>query len=258
MEPDNKIIRDTLRDILLSYRSSRPNLSLRSIARNAGVNRYFLTKVLEETETTKFDFDQILAFCKFMQTSESMNENIKVQIEEILNYLLKYFPTHPYNKADELLMLDNQEVDMYDRCNFLILLLACCDKGFTRDRIVSIIGENSRGHIEQLIKNKTLIEEEDGTVFLRDKQNLYIPIPIIRYHLAELARFYQVKHRGKDRNFIQLLVQGLNSEGLKKIVAIQVKNNENIKTVIRDKKYWGKNPAFIFSCLDTFTDEVEE
>ena len=80
-------VKQSLRKMLEEYRSCRPNLSLRAIAKNAGVNRYFLSKLLEYKESDKIDLDQILTFCRFMKNSKNLPDTIKKQIELLQKYL---------------------------------------------------------------------------------------------------------------------------------------------------------------------------
>ena len=257
MSVDTTVVWQRMRAMLQEYRQARPNLSLRSIARNAGVNRYFLTKLLEDSESSKFDLDQMLAFCRFMKQAETLQQTIKLQVDEIQKYLLKIFAYTTEQKSKEWIIVEKDEdLDLYDRNTFLVLLLASCDTGITKEKIILLLGESSKFILEQLQLNNKIIEKEDKTIGIPGGNPLWFSPSLIKHHFGDLVSFYDLRHRGQDRNYVYLIVQGLNQEGLKKAVEIQEEYAKTMEKLVTDKKYWGQNPFFAVACMDTFNDEV--
>ena len=253
MNEETIFVKENLRIILQEYRKSRAKLSLRSIARNIGVNRYFLSKVLEDNDSVKLDLDQMLVFWKFMTSIDPVNDNFQKQLELLKKYLHRYFG---YTDANEILLdLPKKDLDLYDRNNFLIIFLACCDYGISKDKIISILGETCIPNLEEMLEGKFIVESEDHKIRIPENKPVWFTHGLIRYHLNDILRFYQENHRGI--NYLNLTVQGLSKEALEKAVAIQKDCGKRIEKLILDKNNWGPNPVFFVLCLDAMSIKVE-
>ena len=253
MNEETLFVKENLCIILQEYRRSRPKLSLRSIARNISVNRYFLSKVLEEGDSTKLDLDQMLVFWKFMTSIEPVSKDFQSRLESLKKYLLCYFGYTDPNFIH--LDLNKPDLDLYDRNNFFILFLACCDFGMSRSKIISILGESCLPNLEEMLKNKFVVETKDNKIKIFENKPIWFTHGLIRYHLNDILRFYQKNHRGI--NYLNLIVQGLSKEGMEKAVAIQKDCGSKIEKLILDKKNWGPNPVFLLMCLDTLSRRIE-
>lgn len=251
MSEEVQIVRDNLRSLLIEYRKLRPNLSLRSIARNTGVNRYFLGKLLDEdNDYSKLDLDQILIFCKFMVDMDPVSSSIKTQIENIKQFITPFLDC----KNGVLVNLDDEKINMYDRYNFFILLLASCNYGFSRKKIISILGENAKQNLDNLLAMNKIEETDDNKIRIPEGKNTYFTSDIFRYYLSDLTRFYRPKSYESAETF-SFFVQGLNSEAKKKLLELQKEYATKCNQLIYDKQNFGPHPVFALSCIGTLTDE---
>jgi len=251
-------VQQSLKKMLEEYRCCRPNLSLRAIAKNAGINRYFLSKILEYKNTDKIDLNQVLTFCRFMKNSKNLPEEIKKQIEILQQYLFERLGINSAHDKSEMILDEDEEADLYNHKNFFILLLASCDNGFTKKKIISILGENCKNNLEHLLEKKKIIENKHGNIQLSGDFNvLYISHSVLKHQLQNIIRYYDLEHKGQQRNWISLSLQGLNKEAIKKAIAIQSECAKQLKELIHEKKNWGSNPYFSVICSDTLTDEME-
>ncbi len=263
MSTDTKVVRDNLRSLLREYQRVRPNLSLRSIARNAGVNRYFLTKILEDAESKKVDLDQLLLLWKFMKSVVPVNKFIDGHVEAIESYLSQHIlgvgseQSFLGPSSDQIVLdLNDQEVDLHDRNNYLIFLLACCDNGFTKSEILSILGCGARKNLDYLIEKEKIVVDKNNKIKLPGDKHLIFTNSLMNYHFIDLTRFYQVSHRGQRRNNINQYIQGLTKEGIEKVFDLTKEYEYNMLEIFTNKKYIGENPFFYVSCFDTLTDEL--
>ena len=90
----NKIqtLNNCLRKALLEYQYKRPKLSLRAIAKNSGVNRYFLSKLLDDSESSSaLDLNQALMLVKYMTKRESLDEAIDESTGQVRDILSEIF-----------------------------------------------------------------------------------------------------------------------------------------------------------------------
>ena len=76
------------------------------------------------------------------------------------------------------------------------------------------------------------------------------------HQIGNIVKYFDPDHLGNKRNFISLIVQGVNKEALAEIHKIHEEAYKKIDKVIKNKKNWGDIPCFAFSCLDTFVDEI--
>lgn len=260
MAADIQIVRETLRDILEEYRCARPHLSLRSIARNSGVNRYFLSKLLEPSNSFGIDLDQMLAFCSYISQGDAPDP-IKDKVAQVQDYLMDNFYVAPRRPSQllsstKVMVVNHSDIDMFDRTHFFVLLMACCDNGFSKTRIVEILGESARSTIDRFLELGKIIEKEDSTLSLPDDQDLFFTPTAIRFHLPDIIRYYNLQHRGENRNHLSLHINGLSKEAIETIVALQLEFGRKIESIVMDERNQGPNPFFVTSCSDTLTDKV--
>lgn len=247
------LVKKSLANLLQEYRNLRPNLSLRSLSRNIGVNRYFLTKILDENEKVKFSLDEMLIFCKFMKD----NLPASAQTSKELSVVQNFFAEHLGSSRIKIIhQNENQNIDFYDRFNFLVLMIACCDKGITRERIVSILGESATRSLNLLLKEKCLEELEDGTVRVLEGHPIVFSTALLSYHGPDLLRLHRLRAQEQKRNHLDVKVQSLTKEAIEKVIELQKECDRKILDIIVNEENFGMNPMFSLSCVETFVDEV--
>ena len=247
------LVKKSLSKLLQEYRDLRPNLSLRSLSKNIGVNRYFLAKLLDDSDKVKFGIDEILVFCKFIKNNVPNNSSVNRE----LTVIHSLFSEHLGSSEIKFINNDkNNDIDLYDRFNFFILLLACCDWGFTKEKIVSILGENCLHNIDELIEGEHIEVTESGKFRIKDGSPLYFSNAVAVHHVADLLRFYRLSHREQDRNYFNMKIQSLSKEALEKVVELHRDCDRKVLEIIVDEKNLGPNPMFSLNCVDTLTDEL--
>lgn len=247
------LVKISLSKLLSEYRNMRPNLSLRSLSRNIGVNRYFLAKILDGNEKVKFCIDEILIFCKFMKNNLPDNPLVNKELSAIQNFFSEHLG------SSEIKLIDHDktnDIDLYDRYNFFILILACCDWGFTKDKIVSILGENCLGNMKDLLETGHIELTDSGKIRIKDGAPLIFSNAVGVHHLGDLLKFYRLSHREQNRNFLNMKIQSVSKEALEKVVELQRNCDRRIYELMVDEKNLGPNPIFSLNCVDTFTDEL--
>ena len=217
-----------------------------------GVNRYFLTKILDENDKARFGLDEILTFCQFIKNNLPNNPSVTRELSDIQSFFSTYL-----GSAD-LSLIDDQEesLDLDDRFNFFVLLLACCDNGFTKEQIASTLGENSKKNITNLLKSDHIEETSEGKVRVKDGHPTFFSPAVIARHITDLMKFYRLSRRQQKRNYLNIKIQGLTKEALEKVIEIQRDCDRRILDIIVDEKNIGPNPVFSVNCVDTFTEEL--
>ena len=122
---ETKDLKDSLRKALEAFKEKRPDLSIRAIAKKSGVNRYFLTKLLDTNDRSNtLDLNQVLILSKYITGRDSVTEAIESSPKDIREALHKVFPTINENKQ----MLVNsslyEKVDLSDKTVYFVLVLS--------------------------------------------------------------------------------------------------------------------------------------
>ena len=75
---ETEALKKSLRSALKNYQAKRPHLSIRAIAKNSGVNRYFLSKLLDDQDlSTAIDLGQTLMLCQYLSGDLPLKAAIK-------------------------------------------------------------------------------------------------------------------------------------------------------------------------------------
>jgi|GEM_PF-4489602 len=247
------LVKKSLANLLQEYRSLRPKLSLRSLSRNMGVNRYFLTKILDDNDKAKFSLDEMLIFCKFIKD----NLPDSPQISRELAVVQDFFSEHLGSSRIKLIhQSEDPKIDLYDRFNFLVLVIACCDKGITRKRIIDILGEGASSSLKQLLKNKLLEELPNGAIRVLDGAPVFFSPALLAFHGPDLLRWYRLRSQEHIRNYLDIKVQSLTKEAIEKVIELQKDCDKKILDIIVNEENFGMNPMFALSCVETFVDEI--
>lgn len=248
-----------LRKKLEDYRQKRPHLSIRAIAKRSNVNRYFLSKILndEESKATSLDFSQVLLLAKFLTASDTLKETIDNSSEEIRNLLLKVFDAdYQCDFAANQRIESNHELDEFleDFDTFIVFILSSIPGGTKRSIVEKTLFPKMRYKIENLI-DSGIIEEKDGLLMGRMGAFPRLPFRLIHNHLPEIIkRFYDIHFGKKETKFIGLYYQNVNEETIKKLFDLHKDYVQSVNELIDNEQNKGDIPVFASVCFDSFSD----
>lgn len=244
---DSHALKDNLRDTFLEYRRRRPQLSLRAIARNSGVKRYFLNKILSEDESqdqTQLDLNQVLILTKFLHQSSSADELAKSTAKMLQEVLIS--STSAVNTVVP-------DVKLFDEASYLIVRLASCANGTSRDLLVKILGIACLNTLDKLLE-ENIVQEVADKITLHPQNQLQESAEVKRAQIGHLAKYFQAGKTQEKNNVVAASIQNVNAEALKEILKIHKDANKKIEKIINDPEKWGSIPMFSLSCMDRFLD----
>lgn len=249
-------LRAQLKVAILEYRQARPHLSIRSTAKNLGVDRYFLGKIIEDAPLKgKLDLNKVFVLVQSLGQGPGLRSLIDQQRPFLKKELMEAFST--LYKEDKIYSEKARDLDLYDPD--LYLVLACCtfDLGIDASTLMTILGERAKIVIDDLINNE-VIKEENGKYLLADGQDFSTTLNLIKSQLPHWLRYYRPEHAGQQRNYIYLCAQGLNREALAKAQQLQKEFHGRLVELINQPESFGSIPFFSFGVTDTLIETIPE
>ncbi len=249
---ETEALRSLLRDALVEYRSQRPHLSIRAIAKNTGVDRYFLGKILEESSgSSKLDLNKVLILLKGLSKETSLKSAIDSQKEPLKKELMSTFSVL-YN-SDKVLSKEIESLNLFDYDEYLVLVLATFDTGTTRESVGKILGEKGLTVLDRYLEDEILIEKFKK-IKLASGVDFFTTLKLLKFQIGNYARFYNPAHAGKNRNYIHVSAQGVTLKALREAVKLHRDLHEKMTSLINNPQNFGDIPFFSVGLMDTFTD----
>jgi hypothetical protein len=251
-------LKESLRKALSEYRREKAHLSLRAIAKNSGVNRYFLMKLLDENDTsTALDLSQVLLLAKFITQRESVREAIDSSSREVQEVLKRVFAVD-YELVPEGKVNLFQQTDLYNPDNYLVLVLSTNSRGTKREYIQRILGERGEKALLELLAKGLIIESEGGRIHLAKGTDFTCTFDIYKHQIPSYLRYYSPQRANQSRNNLHVVSEGVNLQGLRKVHQLHIEFYKNLLEILIDKENTGDIPMFSFGCMDTFLENLHE
>lgn len=253
MTSSTAALKDSLRRALLKYRAQRPQLSLRSIARNSGVNRYFLNKVMDENDTTSpLDLNQVLVLFKFMTERESVKEVIDASVDDVQAAIQNIFDIEFLSKKD---IADSYEgLDFYDMDTYFVMVLASFGHGTKDEYVMRILGERGEQALARLLREGYVYKTNQGRIKLKKGNDFTYSMDVMRHHIPNYLRFYNRDRVGRGINRIHVYAEGLNQQGIEKAHDLHARLNRELQLLLSDESNYGDIPFFSFAVMDRMID----
>ncbi len=253
---DIKAVKASLREALLTYRRERPKLSLRAIAKNSGCNRYFLSKLIDENDTsTSIDLTQVLILTQFISGRICVREAIEASGSAVKEALEKIF--NPDYIGSKQVSLKMSQVDLYDSYNYFVLVLASYSRGTKRELVHKILGFKGEQALKRLI-NDNIIVEVDGRISLKEGNEFTLSTRVMKQRIPDYLKYYSFDRCYQQKNFIHIYSEGLTEVAAKKIYDLHSRFHTDIQNILLDKNNHGDVPFFTIACMDRFYDSDEE
>ena len=261
MESLDEIV-NVLRENLSNYMDGRPGLSIRSLSKLSGCNRYFLGKLTsKEAKLKGYDLSQVLLLLQFLNEKDSLRSTIESADSPIRDALMTVFGQTARSRSGQQKPHTIPESLLYDFDNFMILSLAAIEtmnlKTFEKCSQVK-----SRYKIEYLLDSGYIEIVGNRLKLSGQGETFQPPLHIIELHLPKIIKMYFSSDRlGSNSNAIGYYYQGLNEEGVQKLHAFHKEFMEKVANLLSDNRYAGDHPVFsanIMSSFDNFTGEKHE
>ncbi len=247
-------LRESLKKALEAYRRERPNLSLRAISKNSGVNRYFLMKLLDERgDASSLDLKQVLLLAKFVTERAQSREYEDSTTSEVRKAIQKAFNLDLNAAAERLqkFVLD----ELSDSYQFLVLTLARHQHGISRAQIQNLLGMRGLKVCLSYLKSG-ILKEINGRVLFSEKYVFEEKEARIVQRFPDFLRFYSVA-RPQEGRHTHLVSENINLETLKKIRKLYEGVHKKVLALVHEPESQGDISFFSLAAMTSF-DEIEE
>ena len=239
------IIEKCLRDLQGRF----PNLSQGQIADKLSIPRSTLNRLVNEGK--KPQLDTLIKIVVGSDNSNLLQRAVSSLDNELGDSLRKIFEvsysdkgtSHPSEELEKL--LDDGDL-------LIVYLLTSLDNGTTREQVIEVLG-NTGIELLNLLLKRNLVREESGKFNLIQKTRLIRSFESLKRHISTYAKHYKPSHVGKNRNYIQTTMDGLNEEGLKAIQEAHKELHRRTTEIFSNPKFKGDIPSFSVAFCDTFT-----
>jgi len=256
MESGKEII-SVLRKNLADYMDSRPSLSLRSVAKLSGCNRYFLGKLVSDCpEVKNYDFNQIVLLLKFLNEKDSLRATVESAESPVRDALMAVFKPSYESRSGSKKLLDVPVEFLYDFDCFMIITLASI-KNMSLERFGKCYPENRAYKIDYLIERE-IIEIQQGIIKLTcPGEYLEIPLNVIELHIPEIIKRYFTPAYGKKQCVMSYLYQCVNREGLTKLHEVSSESVRKVSEIMANEKYVGDIPVYSINVMNSFFGDLK-
>ncbi len=251
-------LKESLRNALELYIKKHPQLSMRAIAKKSGVNRYFLSKLLDTKDPTlSLDLNQVLILSKYISNRESITEVIDSSNQNIKEVLRQVFAVD-YEENRKIIASEIYEkVDINDKYTYFVLVLATYDLGTKHEFIQKILGERGENVLKELLDQKILVKK-DGRIKLRKGNDFTYDFKVMIQRIPDYLGYYRQERALKKENFLHVISEGINITALHEIQKIHASAYKQISKIISKKENRGDIPMFSMSCMDRLIESVDK
>lgn len=241
-----------LRDQLLQYKSLRPSLSWRAIAKKSGVNRYFIKKIVEgelEDAAKSINFSQALLLLKFLHGTQTLKSTLEASDQVLRETFENVFEGIYKHKSSSDKELDQMPLDFEMFC---IIALTYDERPITKDLILQILGSRGIAKLEKLVTMGKLVKLSCGG-YTKSADKFHCINPEHSHLLMQslIQRFFNPQNMlDNDLNYRVLSISRLNEAGIAKLKSLHVQYHKSINELVEDRDNCGDIPVFTIACYD--------
>jgi hypothetical protein len=136
---------------------------------------------------------------------------------------------------------------------FIAYALCANSDGATVDKIKMVLGDAGKIGLKKL-ERLDLVHEENGR-YVASPGKSFNQFETIKKQLAILSRLYKPSNVGKEKNYVHIMTDGLNEEGLKGWQEEHKRHQEKLREIKNQCK--GNIDVFSVGFMDTFLPDQE-
>jgi len=247
-------IAEHLSQILKSYLSERPNLSLNGLSKRCKVSEPTLRRILKGQVKTLPNYSTILDILTVISGEKSVTSLLGLYPGPAADFIRERLPHLQECGVDYDPQLNDE---LKNPAKYIIYKLASNSSGVTEQTVSELFGAQGAGFLEELI-NKKFIERLDGRIVTLSKNFATSHLSTLT-NFKTVADFIKVRPPAAELNLSPVIANYSDSvslEAYKKIVLVQKKALEKIRQLMQDNASVGDVPIFVLSAIDTLSNQT--
>lgn len=244
-------LNQSLKVLTQNYLDAHPSLSLNALAKRANVSEPTLRRLMNDTSKQAPSPNIVLNLVSYIFKEKKLSVLLSKTDGAIGEFLRKSYDQFIFDQETYEYHHDLNAL-FRDKDYYLIYKLAANTSGIKPAEIEKMLGEIGKMKINELMKKKVLIKDEEGTLHAANK-NFSVDIQVAKDFLPEMLRFFKPEKAEEGKNLFYTLSESLNDEAIQQIKNIQREAVKNIHKIMSDEQNQGEIPYFAVTLLDTMT-----
>ena len=250
----NKALLEELQAAITEYLDVHKHLSMQSISNRAQVSYSTVRRIMQDEAKDVRD-ETILALIQVIMSRPRR-----------INFLNKHYPAlGSLISASSAKDQDDSELDQeklrlfrYKDPHNYVLKMALTANGTSRRAVQRILGERGCMALDEMVEDKFLIEEPDGSVYHSSKSSLMMNADDILYQIKKDSDYFDKGLVGSPYSRLAHMSASISRDAyleLMKLVNDFVRHSERLK---EDDNNQGQIPVFIDLMINTYDKEALE
>jgi hypothetical protein len=249
--PDNAT---KMRELIREYKNTNPSASTRGLSREIEIPASSLSKIENlQKDPTLEEMLKILSGTGNLHRVNEILEEFSPELSRLFETKIAYGTKVEFHPV-ELDPFFSEEVPC------IIVLMAACEFGTTREEISNLYGVVGIQSLEKLLSDKILVENDDNAIKFKDATFRQLKPRELRNVLKHcLNSFYRENKYGTGQNWISFFAQSVDKEKVvPKARAILDKAFKDINKLMQDEANRGNDKLFLGMVMDLFGSLSQE
>ncbi len=241
-------LRDQLKDIVDTYFTRYPHMSINGLSLKSGVPATTLRRIVNASIKGEPAPHTVLNLVSAVTNEKRLSVLIGMYDGPLGNTLNEVFSPYIEMGLKHEYSNDLNE-ELRDSIKYFIYKVSANHNGTT----VFWVGENfGKLGLEKLdeLEKANLVQREGDSLFAAQK-DFSLDLEVAAKHLPELVKFYKPRNLGLGKNLFYTMSESLSDEGVQLVKEIEKEAIEKIVSVMNDIKFRGENPYFSLMVSDT-------
>jgi hypothetical protein len=245
---------DSLRELVNSYLTKHPNISIQALALKANVPVTSLRRLVNEESKSEIAPHTVLNLCSYIVKEKKIQALLTKVQPAISEFLTRHFGQFIFSHEERVYSVD-LNTELRDRLAYFIYKLAANHQGTSLIEVTELFGVTGKKKADEM-KSKGLLVEKADRLHAKEK-NFSLDLKIAADHMPELVKFYKPEAVSQGKNLFYSLSEALTEEAIKEIKDVQREAVKKIHSIMSDEKNAGQIPYFTLNLAETFLSEEE-
>jgi len=247
LSEENELIQ-TLQQMITSYMSKNPQLTLNALASRSNVPVTTLRRLMNGQQKNEIAPHSVLNIVSYILREKNLSVLLEKVDTAIAEFLKKNFGNFIFSNQKNTYSVD-LNIELRDQTKYLIYKLAANHNGTDLMTVVENFGSFGKRKVEELKQNGLLFEEGER-LHAKDK-NFSLDLTVAAVHLPALVKYYKPDSIHLGLNTMFSMSESLTSDAIKEIKTLQRECVMKMNAIMNNPMNLGSIPYFTINLAET-------